>query len=225
MEKENESVRGRRDAFDLFAMEIDVFVLCLVWGIRWIERLGLINGKEDRLWVDKRSEDDAFIAELKRLQEERQAIIDAGGPEPPPIDEDEVLTRIAGGRKRGMVYGMGVEISQQTEAHAQRVAAVEAVYAEKVRTLKSTVQTQSQEVSELRKVYSDMYSFVTQMRSSGSSATAMPDMPPPPPLPPLARSQSPPPQHDQGTGSPSIRMTPTMSKTFIILFICIYILE
>ncbi|MED6202087.1 hypothetical protein PIB30_101853 [Stylosanthes scabra] len=41
--------------------------------------------KEDRSWVDKRSGDvnDVFLAELKRLQEERQAIIDAGGPEPP----------------------------------------------------------------------------------------------------------------------------------------------
>ncbi|MED6137904.1 hypothetical protein PIB30_069397 [Stylosanthes scabra] len=41
--------------------------------------------KEDRGWVDKRSKDvdDVFIEELKRLQKERQAIIDAGGPEPP----------------------------------------------------------------------------------------------------------------------------------------------
>ncbi|MED6124749.1 hypothetical protein PIB30_061876 [Stylosanthes scabra] len=30
----------------------------------------------------------AYEEELKRLQAERQAIIDAGGPEPPPIDED-----------------------------------------------------------------------------------------------------------------------------------------
>ncbi|MED6146348.1 hypothetical protein PIB30_033650 [Stylosanthes scabra] len=46
--------------------------------------------KEDREWVDKRSSDvnDAYDAELKRLQDERQAIIVAGGPEPPPpIDE------------------------------------------------------------------------------------------------------------------------------------------
>ncbi|MED6217552.1 hypothetical protein PIB30_018762 [Stylosanthes scabra] len=42
--------------------------------------------KEDREWVDKRSSDvnDAYDAELKRLQDERQAIIDAGGPVPPP---------------------------------------------------------------------------------------------------------------------------------------------
>ncbi|MED6147177.1 hypothetical protein PIB30_041679 [Stylosanthes scabra] len=45
-------------------------------------------------------------------------------------------------------------LSQQAEAHAQKIAVVEAVYAEKVRTLESTVQTQSQEVFELRKTYS-----------------------------------------------------------------------
>ncbi|MED6173179.1 hypothetical protein PIB30_056824 [Stylosanthes scabra] len=66
--------------------------------------------KEDQLWVDRRSEDanGAFLEELKRLQTERQAIIDAGGLEPPPIDEDAVWTRIAGGRKRGRIYGKGV---------------------------------------------------------------------------------------------------------------------
>ncbi|MED6119364.1 hypothetical protein PIB30_011167 [Stylosanthes scabra] len=201
--------------------------------------------KEDREWVDKRSADvnDAYDAELKRLQDERQAIIDAGGPEPPsppPIDEVAMWERVAGGRKQGRIYGMGVvpshkhlhlfsnpnddntasgppdlreqvtlpnrEISQQAEAHAQRVAAVEAVCAEKVQTLESTVQTQSQEVSDLRKAYSDMYSFLTQMRSSGYSAVAMPAMPPPPPPlppPPLAPSQTLPPQHDEGTGSPA----------------------
>ncbi|MED6161217.1 hypothetical protein PIB30_058591 [Stylosanthes scabra] len=126
---------------------------------------------------------DAYEAKLKRLQDERQATIDAGGPVP-PHHEAEVWERVAGGRKRGRVYGMGVvpshkypplfsdpddddtasgppdlreqvtllnrEISQQAEAHAQSLAAVEAVYAEKVRTLESTVQTQSQEVSDLR---------------------------------------------------------------------------
>ncbi|MED6106985.1 hypothetical protein PIB30_009833 [Stylosanthes scabra] len=152
--------------------------------------------KEDREWVGKRSSDvnDAYLAELKRLQDERQAAIDTGGPVP-PIDEAEVWARVAGGRKRGRVYGMGVvpshkypplfsdpddddtasgppdlreqvtllnrEISQQAEAHAQSLAAVEVVCAEKVQTLESTVQTQSQEVSDLRRVYSDMYSFLT----------------------------------------------------------------
>ncbi|MED6129511.1 hypothetical protein PIB30_108652, partial [Stylosanthes scabra] len=147
---------------------------------------------------------DAYEAELKRLQDERQAAIDAGAPAPPPIDEAEVWARVAGGRKRGRIYGMGVvpshkypplfsdpddddtasgppdlreqvtllnrEISQQAEAHAQSLAAVEAACAEKVRTLESTVQTQSQEVSDLRRAYSDMYSFLTQMRSGASGS-------------------------------------------------------
>ncbi|MED6122697.1 hypothetical protein PIB30_042251 [Stylosanthes scabra] len=136
----------------------------------------------------------------------------------PLIDEAEVWARVAGGRKRGRVYGMGVvpshkypphfsdpddddtasgppdlreqvtllnrEISQQAEVHAQSLAAVEAICAEKVRTLESTVQTQSQEVSDLRRAYSGMYSFLTQMRSGASGSGSMPDMPPPLPPPP-----------------------------------------
>ncbi|MED6149266.1 hypothetical protein PIB30_060746 [Stylosanthes scabra] len=180
--------------------------------------------KEDREWVDKRSSD---------VNDERQAAIDAGGPVPPPIDEAKVWPRVAGGRKRGRVYGMGVvpshkypplfsdpddddissgppdlreqvtllnrEISQQAEAHAQSLAAVEAICAEKVRTMESIVQTQPQEVSDLRRAYSDMYSFLTQMRSGASGSGSMPDMPPPPPPAP---SQTPPSQPDQTTGSP-----------------------
>ncbi|MED6152991.1 hypothetical protein PIB30_097292, partial [Stylosanthes scabra] len=177
--------------------------------------------KEDQLWVDKRSADvnEAFLAELKRLQAERQALMEAGCPEPPPIDEAALWTRFAGGRKTGRIYGMGVvpshqypplfpddedadtasgppdlrervvllnrEISQQAEANARRVAALE-----------STVQTQSQEVSELRKAYADMYSLLTQMRSNGSTSTPLPDFPPPSPPPPLPQTDAP------GTGSP-----------------------
>ncbi|MED6134571.1 hypothetical protein PIB30_038116 [Stylosanthes scabra] len=116
------------------------------------------------------------LRELPDL-DEREAIIDAGGPEPPPIDKAAVWAQVAGGGKRGRVYGMGVvpshkypqlfsdpddddtasgppdlreqvtllnkEITQQTEAHAQRVAAVKAVCAKKVWTLEFIVQTQS----------------------------------------------------------------------------------
>ncbi|MED6211095.1 hypothetical protein PIB30_070262 [Stylosanthes scabra] len=46
-------------------------------------------------------------AEIKRLEDERAARIAAGEPAGPPIDEDEVWDRIAGGRKRGRVYGKG----------------------------------------------------------------------------------------------------------------------
>ncbi|MED6152695.1 hypothetical protein PIB30_094500 [Stylosanthes scabra] len=177
---------------------------------------------------------DAFLAELKKLQDERRAIIDAGGPAPPPpIHKDEVWTRIEGSRKRGGFMAcvwfprinthrcLGIltmtkllmvhpnirsrllcstgRFHSRGSAYAQRVAVVEAVCAKKVRNMESIVQTQSQDVSKLRKAYSDMYSFLTQMRSSGSSAMAMPDMPP---RPPPAQSQSLPPQPNQGTGSP-----------------------
>ncbi|MED6226759.1 hypothetical protein PIB30_106845, partial [Stylosanthes scabra] len=145
--------------------------------------------------------------------------MEAGCPEPPPIDEAALWTRFAGGRKRGRIYGMGVvpshqhpplfpddedadtasgppdlrervvllnrKISQQAEANARRVAALE-----------STVQTQSQEVSELWKAYADMYSLLTQMRSGGSTSAPLPDFPPPPPPPPPPQTDAP------GTGSP-----------------------
>ncbi|MED6207590.1 hypothetical protein PIB30_037110 [Stylosanthes scabra] len=75
--------------------------------------------KEDWSWVDKRSEDvnDVFIAELKRLQEERQAIIDAGDPE----DDD---TASGPPDLREQVTLLNREISQQAEAHAQSLAAL-----------------------------------------------------------------------------------------------------
>ncbi|MED6127728.1 hypothetical protein PIB30_090905 [Stylosanthes scabra] len=60
--------------------------------------------------------------------------------------------------------------------------------------------TQSQEVSDLRKAYADMYSLLTQMRSGGSSSTPLPDFPPPPPSPPPPQTDAP--GTDPGTGSP-----------------------
>ncbi|MED6173290.1 hypothetical protein PIB30_057987 [Stylosanthes scabra] len=148
--------------------------------------------KEDREWVDKRSSD-------------VNAIIDSGGPVLfSDLDDDD--TASGPPNLREQVTLLNREISQQVEAHAQRVATVEAVCAEKVRTLESTVQSQSQEVSDLRRAYSDMYSFLTQMRSDASGSGSMPDMPPPPPPPPPplpASSQTPPPQPDQTTGSPN----------------------
>ncbi|MED6196699.1 hypothetical protein PIB30_049833 [Stylosanthes scabra] len=159
---------------------------------------------------------------------ECQAIIDAGGPKPPPIDEDALWAQFAGGRKKGRIYGKGVvpshkypplfgdpddddtatgppnlkeqvvllnrELSQQAETNAQ-----------KVRSLESTVQAQSQEVSDLRKAYSDMYSYLSQIQS-GLSASGMPDLPPPPPPP--ARYQDPPPEPEQSTGSPQSQDDP-----------------
>ncbi|MED6204030.1 hypothetical protein PIB30_005433 [Stylosanthes scabra] len=183
--------------------------------------------KEDQDWVDRRSRDVgvAYDEELKRRQAECQAIIDAGGPEPPPIDEDALLAQFAGSRKKGRIYGKGVvpshkysplfgdpndddtatgppnlreqvvllnrELSQQAETNAQ-----------KVWSLESTVQAQSQEVSDLRKAYSDMYSYLSQIRS-GSSASGMLDLPPPP-----AQSQDPLPEPAQSTRSPQSQDDP-----------------
>ncbi|MED6112154.1 hypothetical protein PIB30_059162, partial [Stylosanthes scabra] len=144
-----------------------------------------------------------YEATRERMQRRRSW---SCGPEQPPIDEEELWTRIAGDHKMGRIYGMGVvsshsypplfgdpdfdedtatgppDLRKQAETHAQRVAAVEAVCEEKVRTLETMVQSQLQEFSELRKAYSKMYSFLTQKPSSGSSSVTMPP-PPPPPLP------------------------------------------
>ncbi|MED6136295.1 hypothetical protein PIB30_054732 [Stylosanthes scabra] len=190
--------------------------------------------KTDRSWVDKRSHDckEAFEAEKNRLEAERQVIIAAGGPEPPPIDEEAIWLRISGGRKKGRIYGKGVipahtvpliigdvddppdvreqvtllnrELSQQAEANCQRVAQVEAVCDEKVWTLETALESQSQEVSQLRKAYSDMYNFLEQMRSGASGSAAFTAMPPPSPRPPPppTRSLTPSPQPD-GATSPS----------------------
>ncbi|MED6138157.1 hypothetical protein PIB30_071629 [Stylosanthes scabra] len=186
------------------------------------------NRKKDCLWVDKCSHDcklfhEAFEAEKNRLEAEWQAIIDARGPEPLSIDEEAIWTWIASSRKKGRIYDKGVvpayfvpliigdvngddtatghpDVRKEAEAHRQRVAQVEAVCDEKVRTLETTLESQSQEVSQLKKAYSDMYNFLEQMRSGGSGSAAFTAMPsPPPPPPPLARSPRPPPQPDRPT--------------------------
>ncbi|MED6160078.1 hypothetical protein PIB30_048003 [Stylosanthes scabra] len=81
------------------------------------------------------------------------------------------------------------------------------------------MQAQSQEVSDLRKAYSDMNSYLSHIRRD-SSSSGMPDMPPPPPSPPPspARSQDPPPQPEQSTGSPHLRMTLIIFETFSLCF-------
>ncbi|MED6118160.1 hypothetical protein PIB30_000142 [Stylosanthes scabra] len=179
--------------------------------------------KEDQDWVDRRSHDVgvAYEEELKRLKTERQAIINAGGRAGSTArewflrisirrffaDTDDDDTATGPPDVREQVVLLNRELSQQAEAHAHKVAAVEAACSEKVRSLESTVQAQSQEVSALRKAYSDMYSYLSQIRS-GSSASGMPEMPPPPPPPPPARSQDPPPQPEQSNESPETRDDP-----------------
>ncbi|MED6145176.1 hypothetical protein PIB30_022635 [Stylosanthes scabra] len=185
-----------------------------------IRNMGAPHGWiRDDLW--KRHEEFWRQEDFKKLKQtnKRNWASNTGGPEPPPIDEDALWAKYAGGCKKGRIYGKGVvpshkypplfadtddddtatgppdvreqvvllnrELSQQVEAHAHKVAVVEAACSKKVRSLESTVQAQSQEVSDLRKVYSDMYNYLSQIRS-GSSASEMPEMPPPPPpsLPP-----------------------------------------
>ncbi|MED6134731.1 hypothetical protein PIB30_039733 [Stylosanthes scabra] len=55
--------------------------------------------KDQGQYVDTRSEQfvEAVKAEVKRLEDERDAGIAAGLPPGPPIDEDEVWDRMAGG--------------------------------------------------------------------------------------------------------------------------------
>ncbi|MED6225795.1 hypothetical protein PIB30_097121, partial [Stylosanthes scabra] len=194
--------------------------------------------KKDRSWVDRCSHDckEAFKEEKNRFEAERQAIIDTGGPESPPIDDEAIWLRISGGRQKGRIYGKGVvlvysvaliiedvddddtasgppdvreqvtllnrELSKQAEANCQRVVQDGAICEEKVRTLETALESQSQVVSQLRKAYSDMYNFLEQMRSGGSGSAAFTAMPPPPPPLPPARFSSPPPQTNRAT-SPS----------------------
>ncbi|MED6196686.1 hypothetical protein PIB30_049686 [Stylosanthes scabra] len=50
---------------------------------------------------------EAVKAEVKRLEDERDARIAAGLPPGPPINEDEVWDRMAGSRKKDRIYGKG----------------------------------------------------------------------------------------------------------------------
>ncbi|MED6223849.1 hypothetical protein PIB30_078145 [Stylosanthes scabra] len=66
--------------------------------------------KKDRQWVDKQSLDvkEAYDAEKKKLEAEWQRIINAGGPKPPSVDEEEIWTCISGGREKGKICDKGV---------------------------------------------------------------------------------------------------------------------
>ncbi|MED6172849.1 hypothetical protein PIB30_053778 [Stylosanthes scabra] len=157
--------------------------------------------KKDREWVDKRSHDfkEAFEVEKNRLEAEGD------------------LARIAGGRKKGRIYGKGVvpaysvpliigDVDVDIDVDVDDTASGPLDVREQVRTLETALETQSQEVSQLRKGYFHMYIFLELMRSGGSGSaafTAMPPLPPPPPPPrPPARSPSPLLQQDRAA-SPS----------------------
>ncbi|MED6220034.1 hypothetical protein PIB30_041205 [Stylosanthes scabra] len=118
---------------------------------------------------------------------------------PPAIDEEAIWLRIAGGRKKGRIYGKGVVPAYSILLiiggvdNTDTTSGPPDVREQKVQTLEIALESQSQEVSQVRKAYSDMYSFLELMRSGGSGLTAFTAMPPPSPLPPPppARSLSP----------------------------------
>ncbi|MED6150306.1 hypothetical protein PIB30_071112 [Stylosanthes scabra] len=154
--------------------------------------------KKDRgQFVDERSEQQI----IKCLEDERAARIAAGEPAGPPIDEDEVSDRIAGGRNgldaREHITLLNREIQQQTEAYKQEMEAWKRRYETNVTCLQTTLDTQSAEFDQWKSTVSQMYSFMQQMQ--GSSSSSMPPPPPPPPssaprpprLPPVATAGAP----------------------------------
>ncbi|MED6162604.1 hypothetical protein PIB30_072092, partial [Stylosanthes scabra] len=70
------------------------------WGELFTRTHTKKNDQEE--WVDQRAEDTSqlFEKELKWLEEECAALIVV-----PPISHDEVWAKVAGGCKRGLVYG------------------------------------------------------------------------------------------------------------------------
>ncbi|MED6149818.1 hypothetical protein PIB30_066268 [Stylosanthes scabra] len=153
--------------------------------------------KKDRgQWVDWRAEEanQQYEEELKRLEEERAALIAVGCPE------------VAGSRKRGRVYGrdkvpsrlkptaydsddlstasgpvdmreevtlLNRELTQQAEEHRQEVQALSDRHAAQI---KSNV--------------SQMYSFMQNMQAGSASSSAEMPPPMPPPSPPFQHGPS-----------------------------------
>ncbi|MED6110423.1 hypothetical protein PIB30_042729 [Stylosanthes scabra] len=156
MGKENVLVHGCRDPSSFFVVEFDCVCSVFYVGIKVFTLLTFISGG------------------LRGKEKETRG---RARPEPTPIDEEEIWTWIAGGRKKGRMYGKSVvpvysiplligdfddddtatgfldlreqvtplnkEISQQAEVHRQRVAEVEAVCDEKMRTLETALEYQS----------------------------------------------------------------------------------
>ncbi|XP_020959169.1 uncharacterized protein LOC107641901 [Arachis ipaensis] len=57
--------------------------------------------KEDRTqWVDEHSR-------MAKAEQKRQAAIEAGVTDPPPVSEESIWIETVGGKRRGRVYGMG----------------------------------------------------------------------------------------------------------------------
>ncbi|MED6111850.1 hypothetical protein PIB30_056165 [Stylosanthes scabra] len=120
-------------------------------------------------------------------------------PAGPPIDEDEVWDRMAGGRKRGKIYGKGKVPKRPVpplvdpedastcsrpdgrehitllnrEIHQQ-----EEEYRREMEAV-TTIDTHSVEFDQWKSHVSQMYAFMQQLQPTSSSV--MPPLPPPPP--------------------------------------------
>ncbi|XP_057760476.1 uncharacterized protein LOC130980852 [Arachis stenosperma] len=73
-------------------------------------RLHTHTRKEDRTqWVDEHSRKtkDIFQERMFQAEQERQAAIEAGVTDPPPVSEDSIWIETVGEKRRGRVYGMG----------------------------------------------------------------------------------------------------------------------
>ncbi|MED6187551.1 hypothetical protein PIB30_077558 [Stylosanthes scabra] len=190
--------------------------------------------KKDRgQYVDDRSEQmiELYKAEVKRLEDEREARIAAGEPAGPPIDEDEVWDRVAGGRRRGQVYGKGKvpkrpaprlvypedastcsgpDAMEHITLLNQEIQQQDEAYKREMEDWKRRYET---DVTRLQTTidtqsaeFNQWKSTVSQMYSfmqqqMGSSSSSMPPLTPPPPL--SARPPRPPPATTVGGSTPS----------------------
>ncbi|MED6106731.1 hypothetical protein PIB30_007054 [Stylosanthes scabra] len=138
-------------------------------------------------------------------------IIDVGGPEPPPIDEEAIWTRIAINRKKGRIYGKCVVPAYFVHLIIRDVDDNDTATGPPDVREQDTLLTR--EISRQAEAY-------RQMRNDGSGSAVFTTMPPPIALA-LARSPSPPPQPDRATSpSQSMMMTLTMFDTFYFSLLC-----
>ncbi|MED6138536.1 hypothetical protein PIB30_075095 [Stylosanthes scabra] len=152
--------------------------------------------KKDRgKWVDKRSENyhELHRAEVKHLEEERDAVIVTGEP---LLDSEDVSTA-SGPDTREHVTLLNREIAQLAEHYRLEMEAWHKRYETDVTRLQTTLDTQTVEFDWMKCTVSQMHTFMQQMQavSSSSSAVAMPLSIPPAPPPPshVSRPPQPPP--------------------------------
>ncbi|MED6144570.1 hypothetical protein PIB30_016842 [Stylosanthes scabra] len=135
-----------------------------------------------------------------------KAIIDVGGPESPPINEEAIWLRIAGGRKKRGIYGKGVIPVYSVpliigDIDDDNTASGPPNVREHVTLLNRELSKQAEANRE--KVAQVEADFDEKMQSDdfGSAAFTAMHSPPSAPLPPPARSPSPQPQPDRATSS------------------------